>query len=90
MEASDLTGRNESLAKTAAMLAGAALLTMVVLAALDHDGAAWLLQGVFGLAAVVTGYRAGGASPKNRLAFGALLVGAILLLMFLGFIVAGD
>ena len=83
-----MTGRNESLGKTSAMLAAAALLTMIVLAAIDHDGAAWIIQGVLGLAAAVTGFRAGGTSPRNTLAFAGFLVGTILFLVFAGYLIA--
>jgi hypothetical protein len=60
---------------------------MVVLAAMDHDGAGWLLQPVLGLAAAVTAWRAGGSSPRNLPAFIALVIGALLVLIFLGFMI---
>ena len=69
-------------------LAAATLLTMIVLAALDHDGPVWILQGVLGLATVVVAVQAGGTTPKNPRAFGALIVGGILLLLFLGFLIS--
>ena len=69
------------------MLAAAGVLVMVVLATLDHDGPGWLLQPVLGLAAAVTAWRAGGTSPRNMLAFGALIVGVVLVLIFLGFMI---
>ena len=78
---------NVSLGRTALMLAGAGVLVMVVLAALDHDGAGWLLQPILGLAAVVTAWRAGGTSPRNMLAFVALIIGVLLVLIFLGFMI---
>lgn len=74
-----------SLTRTAAVLAAAGVLVMVVLAALDHDGPGWVLQPVLGLAAAVTAWRAGGASPRNMLALAALIVGVLLVLIFLGF-----
>ena len=79
---------DESLTRTAVVLAAAGVLVMVVLAALDHDGAGWLLQPVLGLAAAVTALRAGGTSPRNMLAFAALIVGVLLVLIFLGFVIS--
>ncbi len=80
---------NDSLTRTALLLAGAGVLVMLVLAAINHDGAGWLLQPVLGLAAAVTAWRAGGSSPRNMLAFLALIIGVLLVLIFLGFVVAG-
>ena len=88
MDTTDTVGRDQSLGKTAAMLAAAALVAMIVLAAIDHDGPVWILQGVLGLAAAVVGFRAGGTSPKNTLAFAGLLVGGILFLVFAAFLVS--
>ncbi len=82
-----VTTGNESLTRTALMLAGAAVLVMVVLAALDHDGAAWLLQPVLGLAAAVTAWRAGGTSTRNVPALLALIIGVLMVLIFLGFVI---
>jgi len=78
---------NDSLIRTALLLAGAAVLVMVVLAAIDHDGAGWLLQPVLGLAAAVTAWRAGGTSPRNMPAFLALIIGVLMVLIFLGFMI---
>lgn len=82
-----VTAGNESLTRTALLLAGAAVLVMVVLAAIDHDGAGWLLQPVLGLAAAVTAWRAGGTSPRNMPAFLAMIIGVLMVLIFLGFII---
>ncbi len=82
-----VTTGNESLTRTALLLAGAAVLVMVVLAAIDHDGAGWLLQPVLGLAAAVTAWRAGGTSPRNMPAFLALIIGVLMVLIFLGFMI---
>ena len=71
-------------------LAAATLLTLIILAALDHDGPLWIIQGVLGLATVVVALQAGGRSPANPRAFGALIVGGVLLLLFLGFLVTGS
>ena len=79
----------ESLTRTAVVLAGVTVLVWVVLAALDHDGAGWLLQPVLGLATVVTAWRAGGNSPQNTPAFVAFIVGVLAILVFLGFVIAG-
>ena len=95
MTSGDATSRgavagDPTLTRTAIALAAAAVLVMVVLAALDHDGAGWLLQPVLGLAAAVTAWRAGGTSPRNMLAFVALVIGTVMVLIFLGFVVSGD
>ena len=79
---------NVSLTRMAALLALAGVAVMVVLAVIDHDGWGWLAQPVLGLAAAVTAWRAGGSSPKNLIAFLALLIGVILVVVFLGFLVA--
>ncbi|HEV8053562.1 MAG TPA: hypothetical protein VGP30_01900 [Candidatus Limnocylindrales bacterium] len=70
------------------MLAAATVLTWVVLAALDHDGAGWLIFPVLGLAAAVSAWRAGGTSPQNMRAFVALIIGMLAILVFLGFVIA--
>ena len=88
MEASDITGTNASQGKLSLMLAIGAVVTMAVLAALDHDGPVWILQGVLGLAAAIVGYRAGGTSPKSGPAFVGFLVGTILFLLFAGFLIS--
>ena len=90
MEAMDTTARDTSQGKLSLMLAIGAVVTMAVLAAIDHDGPVWILQGVLGLAAAVVGYRAGGTSPKSGPAFVGFLVGTILFLIFMGFVIAGD
>ena len=82
------TTGNASLTRTALLLAGAGVLVMVVLAAMDHEGAGWILQPILGLAAAVTAWRAGGSSPRNLPAFIALVIGAILTLIFLGFVIS--
>lgn len=81
--------REDSLTRTAVLLAAATVLAWVVLAALDHDGAGWLIQPVLGLAAAVTAWRAGGTSPKNMRAFVAFIIGVLAVLVFLGFIIGG-
>ena len=79
---------NESLTRVAAILALAGVALMVILAAMDHDGWGWLVQPVLGLAAAVTAWRAGGSSPKNMIAFVALLLGVALVVIFLAFLIA--
>lgn len=86
--APDRAQGNASPTTTAVALAAATVLAMVVLAALDADGPIWLIQGALALATVVTAWRAGGRTPANPRAFGALIVGAVLLLLFLGFLVS--
>ena len=76
---------NRSLATLAAGLAAAAVLAMLVLAAAEADGPIWIVQGALASAAAVVGWRAGGRSPRNVLAFGALIVGTVLFLVFVGF-----
>jgi hypothetical protein len=87
MESTSAAGHNESLSRTAVLLAAATLLAWAVLVAMDHDGAGWLVQPVLGLAAVVTAWRAGGRSPQNRGAFVALIIGSLAVLSFLAFVI---
>ncbi len=77
-----------SLTKVAVGLAAAAVLAMVILAAADADGPIWIVQGVLAAAAALVGWRAGGTTPRNVLAFGALIVGAVLFVIFLVFAIA--
>lgn len=69
-------------------LAAAAVLAMVVLSAAGADGPIWIVQGVLAASAAVVAWRAGGTSPANRLAFAAFVVGAVLLALFIGFLIA--
>lgn len=88
MSSMDAEASNVSLTRIAAGLAIAGVALMVVLATIDHDGWGWLVQPILGLAAAITAWRAGGSSPKNIIAFLALLVGAALVVIFLGFVIA--
>jgi hypothetical protein len=88
MESTSAAGRNESLARTAVVLAAATVVAWAVLVATDHDGAGWLVQPALGLAAAVTAWRAGGRSPENRGAFVALIIGSLAVLAFLGFVIS--
>ena len=90
MAATDAETPDGSLTRTAVLLAAAAVLVMVVLASIDHDGPGWLLQPILGLAAAVTAWRAGGTSPRNMAALAALIVGLLMVLIFVGFVVAGE
>jgi hypothetical protein len=80
--------QNRSLTRTAIALAAATVIAWIVPAAVDHDGAGWLIFPVLGLAAAVTAWRAGGTSPKNIGAFVALIIGVLAVLVFAGFLIA--
>jgi hypothetical protein len=88
MSTTSAEASNVSLTRVAAVLALAGVALMVILAAMDHDGGGWLVQPVLGLAAAVTAWRAGGTSPKNMIAFLALLIGVALVVVFLAFVIA--
>ena len=88
MESTGAVARNRSLTRTAIGLAAATVIAFVVLAALDHEGAGWVIFPVLGLAAAVTAWRAGGTSPKNVGAFVALIIGVLAVLVFVGWIIA--
>jgi len=88
MTPTDAVAGDESLTRTAVLLAAATVLAWAVLVALDHDGAGWFIQPVLGLAAAVTAWRAGGTSPQNMRAFVALIIGVLAILVFLGFVIA--
>jgi hypothetical protein len=91
MSASDTAPRDESQTRVALGLAAATVVAWIVLAALDHDGAGWILLPVLGIAAAVSAWRAGGTSPqRNMTAFVALVVGVLAILTFLGFVIVGD
>lgn len=78
-------GAEASSANLAAALALVAVVAWAVLMALDADGPIWIIVGVLALAAAVTGWRAGGgATPRGR-ALAALVVGALLFVMFVVF-----
>ena len=70
----------------AVVLAAAALIQMVVMEAAGVHGPIWITQGVLAAATVVAAWRAGGT--RNHLAFGALIVGAVLLVAFVGMTIA--
>ena len=69
-------------------LAAATVLVMVILSIAGADGAVWILQGALAAATVVVAVQAGGRSTSNPRAFGALVVGGVLFLVFLGFAIA--
>ena len=88
MASPDAVARDESPIRAPVVLAAATVIVWVVLAALDHDGAGWLLLPVLGLATAVTAWRAGGTSPQNLRAFVPLIIGVLAILVFLGFVIA--
>ncbi len=87
MSADRAVAQDGSLTRTAVALAAATVVAWIVLVALDHDGAGWLLQPVLGLATVVTAWRAGGTSTRNVRALVALVIGAVAVLAFLAWVV---
>ena len=76
---------SEPLTKVAVALAVAAVVQMVVMEAAGVHGPIWITQGVLAAATVGAAWRAGGTTPRNPLAFGALIVGAVLFVAFVGF-----
>ena len=80
--------RDGSRTQTAVVLAAATVVSWVVLAALDHDGAGWLIFPVLGLATAVTAWRAGGRSPQNMRAFVPLIIGVLAVFVFLAWLIA--
>lgn len=78
----------ESLTQVAVVLAAAALIQMVVMEAAGVHGPIWITQGLLAAATVGVAWRAGGTTRRNRLAFGALIIGAVLLVAFVGFTIA--
>ena len=88
MESTGAVTQNRSLTWTAIALATATVIAFVVLAAVDHEGAGWLIFPALGIAAAVTAWRAGGTSPKNTIAFAALVIGVLAVLVFAGWAIA--
>ncbi len=86
--AGSAAAKNESLTKLAVVLAAAALVQMVVMEAAGVHGPIWITQGVLAAATVGAAWRAGGTTPRNRLALAALIVGAVLLVAFVGMTIA--
>ena len=82
--------RDESGTRTAVILAAVTVVAWVVLAALDHDGPGWLLLPILGAATAYTAWQAGGTSRTNTRAMVALVIGVLAILVFLGFVIAGD
>lgn len=87
-QAGSAAAKTESLTKLAVVLAAAALLQVVVMEAAGVHGPIWITQGVLAAATVGVAWRAGGTPQRNRLAFGALIVGAVLLVAFVGMTIA--
>jgi bacteriorhodopsin len=72
---------------------GVAALVSWVLAMIfagDNDGSGWLwvVMAAFGVAAVVAGLRANPGRPQGRALVG-VVIGGLLVLLFLGFVIAG-
>ena len=53
----------------------------------DDNGWIWVVMAALGLAALVTGLRAGPGRPTGRALIGAA-IGGVLVLLFLGFVIA--
>lgn len=79
---------NRSLTWAAIALAAATVILWLVLGAVGHDGAGWLVWGLLGLATALTAWRAGGASRRNVGALVALVIGVLAVVVFLGFLIA--
>ena len=88
MESTRAVTHNRSLTRAAIALQDATVIAFLVLAAVDHDGAGWLIFPVLGLAAAGTAWRAGGTSPKQVGTFVALIIGVLAILGFLGWVIA--
>jgi hypothetical protein len=84
----DSPAADRSRTNLAVALAGATVLAVVILNIAGADGPIWIIQGVLAAATAVAAWRAGGTSTRNPLAMGALVVGVVLLLLFLGFLIA--
>lgn len=78
-------GTEPSRANLAAALAVAAVVAWAVLIAANADGPIWIIVGVLALAAAVTGWRAGAGGMPGGRALAALLVGAVLFVVFVIF-----
>ena len=88
MESTGAVGQKQSLTRMAIGLAVATVIAFVILAAVDHEGAGWLIFPLLGIAAAGSAWRAGGTSPKNIGAFVALIIGVLAVLVFAGWIIA--
>ncbi len=82
-----VTQNDQSLTRTAVGLAVATVIAWIIPAALDHDGAGWLVYPILGLAAAVVAWRAGGTSPKNMPAFVAFIIGVLAIISFIAFVI---
>lgn len=87
-QAGSPAARTERLTKVAVVLAAVALIQLVVMEAAGVHGPIWITQGVLAAATVAAAWRAGGATLRNPLAFGALILGAVLFVAFAGFTIA--
>ena len=80
-------GADDSKATLALGLAIATVVSFVILAAIDHDGAGWVLQPVLGLATLVTAWMAAKGMPRSGKALIAFVIGALAVLNFIGWII---
>jgi drug/metabolite transporter (DMT)-like permease len=55
----------------------------------DDNGWLWVVMAALGLGALATGLTAGSGRPRGRALVGAV-IGGLLVLLFLGFVIAGD
>ena len=88
MTTTGVTTSGETIARAAIGLAAATVVAWIVLAAIDTDGAAWLILPVLGAATALTAWRAGGSSPRNVRAFVPLVIGVLAVVVFLIFVIA--
>ena len=88
MTSTDAAPAGVPMTKVAIGLAVATVVAWVVLAAVDTDGAAWLILPLLGAATAVTAWRAGGTSPRNVPAFVSFVIGVLAIVVFLIFVIA--
>lgn len=88
MDAGSTAARTESLTKVAVALAAVAVVQLVVMEAAGVHGPIWITQGVLAAATVAAAWRAGGTTPRNPLAFAALILGGALFVVFVAFTIA--
>jgi hypothetical protein len=79
---------NATLTRVAVALATLAVIQIIAMQLADVHGPIWITQGVLAAATAGVAWRAGGTTPRNPVAFGAFIVGAVLLVAFAGFAIA--
>jgi hypothetical protein len=82
------TTGDPTLTRAAVALAIAAIVQVIVMQAADAHGPVWTTQGALAAVTAVVAWRAGGSTPRNLAAFGALVVGAILVATCVAFGIA--